>query len=508
MGTCSTGGLWNRRKFLRGTLGISSVALRARAQPAPRPPNFVIILADDLGYGDLSSFGATAHKTPNLDRMAAEGVRFTDFYTPMPFCAPTRASLLTGRYPFHHGVTSNPAPDGGNNDIGLPASEITIAEALKPLGYASICIGKWHLGHVEKFLPRTQGFDEYYGILYSNDMRPVQLVHNEKVAHYPVVQAGLTQDYTDRAIRFMEQNRDRPFLVYLPHAMPHKPLAASEDFYTPDTPADLYSDVLRELDHNIGRVLDSINRLSLNDNTLVIFTSDNGPWFGGSTAGLRGMKGSSWEGGIRVPMIARWPGRIPAGLVCGEMAGVIDILPTVCSLAGAPPPSGRKIDGRDIWPLMSRPGAKTPHEALFSMSNAQLQTVRSGKWKLHVRRPAPGSPYLEDASRWVDPRGPDGLTLIAQHEQARPDNYPGVRTGDEPGEMMLFDLEADRAEQHNVAARHPDVVARLKGIYDKVAAEIPQRPPGENRGANRGLMRLKGGELRYDRLPQHPGQPR
>lgn len=494
----------DRRCFLASACALPVFVRAAQAQR--KPPNFVVILADDLGYGDLSCYGSKAHRTPRLDQMAAEGVRFTDFYVPTPYCAPSRASLLTGRYPFRSGMVFNPAPDAGINDVGLPASEITIAEALKPKGYKSICVGKWHLGHTEKFLPRTQGFDEYYGILYSNDMRPVQIVHNEKVAQYPVIQSELTREYTDRAISFIERNRSEPFFVYLAHAMPHKPLAASEDFYTPETPNDLYSDVIRELDYHVGRLLDTLKRLSLDENTLVIFASDNGPWFGGETAGLRGMKGSSWEGGIRAPMIARWPGRIPAGRVCGEMAGVIDVLPTLCSLAGVPVPADRTIDGKDIFPLMTSASAKTPHEALFSMSAASLVTVRSGKWKLHVRRPATGFAYLDDAAaaKWVDPRGPDGVTLIGQYEQPRPNNYPGVRTGADAKEMMLFDLEADRAEQTDVAAQHPEVVARLKKLFDRMNDQVPRIERPERHGAG-GVMRLKGDELRYDVLPKNPG---
>ena len=485
----------DRRQFL------GALAAQAAPRVGGRQPNFVVIYADDLGYGDLSCYGATAHRTPRLDRMASEGVKFTQFYVPTPYCAPSRASLLTGRYPFRNGMMLNPAPDAGINDAGLAASEITIAEALKPRGYKSICIGKWHLGHTPQFLPRTQGFDEYFGILYSNDMRPVQLVHNEKPVVYPVVQAQLTDEYTNRAMRFLEENRDRPFFLYLPHAMPHKPLAASEDFYRPGSPGSLYSDVIRELDYNVGRILDAVKKLGLEENTLVVFASDNGPWFGGSTGGLRGMKSSSWEGGIRVPMIARWPGRIPSGQVCHEMAGVIDLLPTLCGLAGAAAPADRTIDGRDIWPLMSRPGAKSPHDALFSMADTKLQTIRSGKWKLHARTPAPGFAYLEDSGKWVDPRGPDGVTLIAPFEQARPNQYPGLRTGDPPKPMMLFDLEADPGEQHDVAARNPEVVARLKAMFDLVDAQVKQPTATERHGSG-GVMRLKGGELRYDRLPQ------
>ncbi|MBC8165121.1 MAG: sulfatase, partial [Bryobacteraceae bacterium] len=397
----------NRRSFLQSVAG-GAVCSSAAAQTGK--PNFIVIFADDLGYGDLACYGSKTNETPNLDRMASEGVRFTDFYVPMPFCAPSRAALLTGRYPFRH-VVNNPAPDSGINDVGLAPSEITLAEALKPLGYATTCIGKWHLGHQPKFAPRKQGFDEYYGILYSNDMRPVQLVENEQVARYPVVQSGLTADYTQHAVDFLQRNRSKPFFLYLPHAMPHKPLAASEEFYTPQKPGTLYSDVIRELDWSVGRILQEVKDLGLEDKTLVMFLSDNGPWFGGSTGGLRGMKASTFDGGIRVPFIARWPGRIPAGGVTREVCASVDVFPTVCALAGAKLPSDRIIDGLDIFPVMTSVNARSPHEAIFAMGGPLLRVVRSGKWKLHVRIPAPGPAVMDEASaaKWIDPRGPDGV---------------------------------------------------------------------------------------------------
>lgn len=495
----------NRRTFLQFAAAGAALGLQSDLQAQSRPPNVVLIYADDLGYGDLSCYGATAHQTPRLDRLAAEGVRFTDFYVPTPYCAPSRCSLLTGRYPFRSGMVFNPAPDAGINEVGLPAEEVTIAEALKPKGYASCCIGKWHLGHTEKFLPRTQGFDEYYGILYSNDMRPVQIVENEKVAVYPVNQTTITRDYTGKAIDFIERHRNQPFFLYLPHAMPHKPLAASEEFYSYDTPGDLYSDVIRELDHQCGRLFDTLDRLQLRDNTLVIFASDNGPWFGGNTAGLRGMKASSFEGGLRVPFIARFPGRIPPGRVCREMAGVIDVLPTLCGITGAPLPQGRELDGRDIWPLMTQDGAKSPHEAMFSLSGPNLATVRSGKWKLHVRTPALGPPYMNQtaAGSWVDPRGPDGVTLLAQFEQSNPSHYPGMRGGDVAKPMMLFDLAEDPGEQRDVAAQNPEVVARLKAIFDRMNAQVPEIRREERHGGG-GVRRLTGGSLDYTRMPAKP----
>ncbi|MHC4110016.1 MAG: sulfatase family protein [Planctomycetota bacterium] len=491
----------SRRDFL-GLIGgsIAAVMLPKSAGwcGTRKMQNFILIFADDLGYGDISGFGLkeSSFKTPNLDRMAAEGAKLTHFYVPTPYCAPSRATILTGRYPFRNGVVFNPAPDAGINEVALPHSEITIAEALKEVGYASICIGKWHLGHTLQFLPRKHGFDEYYGILYSNDMRPVQLIENEKVVEYPVIQATLTKRYTQRALDFIERcsKRKRPFFLYLPHAMPHKPLAASEDFYTPDTPDDLYADVIRELDFSVGQILDKLKQLGLDDNTLVIFTSDNGPWYGGSTGGLRGMKGKTWEGGLRVPMIARWPGKIPPGIVNGSIAGTIDVFPTILKIAGVNVPKDRItiIDGKDIWPLLTSARAKSPHEALFGMQGTNLMTARSGKWRLHVR--SPGRPPKR-GDDWVDPRGPDGVTIIAPYEQARPSAYPGSIAGDDSKNMMLFDIEADPAEQHDVSKKHPEVVKRLKALYDKTLAQVPKfnRPKRFN-----GLRRIKGGSLSYD----------
>ena len=464
-------------------------------------PNFVLIFADDLGYGDISAYGNTKFQTPNLDRMAEQGALLTDFYVPMPFCAPSRATILTGRYPFRHGIVGNPTPDSGVNDYGLPASEVTIAQALKQQGYATTAIGKWHLGHIPEYLPIKRGFDSYFGILYSNDMRPVQLVADDRVVEYPVVQGTLTKRYTERALGFIESKRDEPFFLYLPHAMPHKPLAASEDFYTPDTPDDLYADVMRELDWSVGRILGKLRELGLDEKTLVVFTSDNGPSWGGSTGGLRGMKGRTWDGGIRVPFVAWWPGRIPGGIVSNEVAATVDIFPTFAKLAGAPIPSDRTIDGRDILPLLTEADARGPHEAIFAMSGGRLHIVRSGKWKLHVRAPgAPRGPdsvqsYIEGS--W-NARSPDGTTIIAPPDQPYPTRHPGILTGDKRKEMMLFDLEADPAEQQDVADSHPDVVKKLKALFDAVdGPETPRPEAGYSE-----LQRVKGGELRYDRLLQ------
>jgi uncharacterized sulfatase len=327
---------------LRGALPGTGAGNREPAEYLADRPNILLIFADDLGYGDVLCESCDT-PTPRLDELAREGARLTSFYAPTPYCAPSRATLLTGRYPFRNSMVRNPAPDSGQSNFGLPLAEVTIAELLKGAGYKTAMFGKWHLGHRPQWLPSRQGFDEYLSILYSNDMTPVQLVEADEVVEYPVDQSTLTQRYTQRAIDFISTHRDEPFFVYLPYAMPHKPLAASTEYYTPETPDDLYADVVRELDGSIGRLLDTLEELGLDDNTLVIFTSDNGPWFGGSTGGLRGMKGRSWEGGTRVPFVARYPGRIMPGILNDAPAAMIDVLPTIAAYAGLELPGDRVI---------------------------------------------------------------------------------------------------------------------------------------------------------------------
>ncbi|MBM3891093.1 MAG: sulfatase, partial [Verrucomicrobia bacterium] len=353
------------KPLARGLLA-SLVALAATALScAAASPNVIIILADDLGYGDLGCYGHPKFKTPCLDRMAAEGARLTRFHTPMPFCAPTRAALMTGRYPFRCGMTSNPTPDATPeaDRLGLPQSEITLAQLFKKAGYATCCIGKWHLGHKPQFLPTRRGFDEYLGIPYSNDMRPVHLLDGGRVVEYPVVQATLTKRYAQRAIQFIGRNKDRPFFLYLPQVTPHKPLACSEEFYKKSGDG-LYADVMAELDNQIGELFAALKRLNLDEKTLVMFSSDNGPWYGGNSGGLRGMKAVTWEGGYRVPCIARWPGKIPAGHVSHAPAVTMDLFTTALKAAGVAPPTDRIIDGKDIMPLFTG-DAKSPHEVIF-----------------------------------------------------------------------------------------------------------------------------------------------
>ncbi len=427
--------------------------------------NVIVFLADDLGQGDLGCYGHPAFKTPHLDQMAGEGMRFTQFNTPAPFCAPTRAALLTGRYPFRCGMPLNPAPDGrdeATNLLHLLESEIVLAKIFKKAGYATGMVGKWHLGHAKpEWMPTSRGFDEYFGIPYSNDMRPVELVEGVKRAEYPVDQNTLTERYTVRALDFIERNRDKPFFLYLPHAMPHKPLAVS-DAFRGKSKAGLYGDVVAELDASVGRVLAKVKELGLDERTLVVFTSDNGPWYGGHSGGLRGMKGSSYEGGYRVPCLLRWPGKIAGGQVNDSLAVTMDLFPTVLRAASLALPGDRLIDGRD---LLSQD--KTGPRYVVGAQNQHLSTIRDDRWKLHLL--IPRDPFLKSPKQekdWVDPRGPDGTTILAPMVQYQPGDYPGVRTGVKPAPMQLFDLKNDPAEQRNVAAENPIEVERLRKAFD------------------------------------------
>ncbi len=446
---------------------------------AAAPPNVVLILADDLGYGDLGCYGHATFRTPHLDRMASEGARLTQFNTPMSFCAPTRASLLTGRYPFRCGMNGNPTPDAGPaaDALALPDSEVTLAQLFQQAGYATGMVGKWHLGHKRpEQMPTGRGFDEYLGILYSNDMRPVELVEGTKAIEYPVVQATLTRRYTARAVDFIERNRSRPFFLYLAHAMPHKPLATTEEYYK-KSEAGLYGDVLMDLDAGIGEVLSKLNELGLDEQTFVVFVSDNGPWFGGSTGGLRGMKGSTYEGGYRVPCIARWPKKIPAGHVNDSHAVMMDLFATVLQLAGIASPADRVIDGRDIMPLFTS-DAKSPHAAVFGQQGARLACVRDERWKLFVLPPRDNFLSLNRPNApWIDPRAPDGVTILAPYEQYPPTAHPGLRTGDASQPMQLFDLRADPGEQHDVAAEHPEILTQLKTAYEAMSRDVPSDKP-------------------------------
>jgi uncharacterized sulfatase len=380
---------------------------------------------------------------------------------------------MTGRYPFRCGMTQNPAPDGGPaaDALVMPKTEVTLAQVLKAAGYATGMVGKWHLGHKPGSLPTERGFDEYYGIPYSNDMRPVQVLEGTQEAEYPVVQATLTTRYAKRATEFIQRNAKKPFFLYFAEAMPHKPLAASEKTYK-KSGAGLYGDALLDLDDSVGAVLDALKQNGVDTNTLVLFSSDNGAWFGGSCGGLRGMKGTNYEGGYRVPMIARWPGKIPAGHVSNELGVMMDLFATVLAATGARMPDERVLDGRDLMPVLTG-GAKSPHEFVFGHQNSKLATIRDARWKLHLLPAGQMKLKPGEDGKWLDPRAPDGVTILAPFEQYNLDAHPGLQTGVEPAKMQLFDLQSDPGEQVDVAAQHPDEVKRLQAAYDAMNQEVP-----------------------------------
>lgn len=434
---------------------------------AERLPNIVVIFADDLGYADLKCFGSPFADTPQLDRMAAEGRRFTDFHVAQAVCSASRMALLTGCYPNRVGILGALGPAANH---GINRDETTLAEVLKAKGYATAIYGKWHLGHHPEFLPTRHGFDDYFGLPYSNDMWPrhptakfpdLPLIEGEKTIELNPDQSKLTTWYTERAVKFIEANQSRPFFLYLPHAMPHVPLFVSEK-HSGQSQRGLYGDVIREIDWSVGQVLESLKRLKLDEDTLVVFTSDNGPWLsygnhGGSALPLREGKGTAWEGGVREPCIMRWPGRIPAGTVCRELSSTIDLLPTIASLAGAALPSQR-IDGLDISELLFNDAAKSPRKEFWYYWGDGLHAVRSGKWKLHFPHN-----YVH-----VDEPGQDG----------RPGKLSQPKT-----ELALYDLDNDVSEVTNVASEHPDIVTRLTALADSARDDLGdslQKRTGKN----------------------------
>jgi arylsulfatase A-like enzyme len=444
--------------MLATTIALSLLSSGLHAGEPPRRPNFVIILADDLGYGDLGCYGGNI-ETPNLDRMAREGMRFTDFYVAQAVCSASRTALLTGCYPNRVGILGALGPA---SKLGISAKEKTIADVLKSRGYTSAIYGKWHLGYQPPFLPTRHGFDDYYGLPYSNDMWPkhptstfpdLPLIEGEKTIALNPDQSNLTTSYTKHAVQFIEKNKDRPFFLYVPHTMPHVPLHVSDRFKGKSKQG-LYGDVIMEIDWSVGEILAALKKHNLDDQTLVLFTSDNGPWLSygnhaGSAGQLREGKGTTWEGGVREPCLVRWPGKVPAGVVCREPGMTIDLLPTLAGLAGAELPE-LPIDGRDIWPLLAaKAGAKSPHDAYYFYWDRALQAVRSAKWKLHFPHE-----YRTLAGK---PGGSDG----------KPADYAQDRTG-----LALFDLDNDPAEKDNVAAKHPDVVERLTQLAEKMRVDL------------------------------------
>jgi arylsulfatase A-like enzyme len=433
-------------------------------------PNVVIILTDDMGYGDISCYNKNQIKTPHIDGLAAEGVRFTDFYVPTPYCAPSRATLLTGRFPLRHGMVQNPAPDAGINNIGLNASEVTMGELFQGAGYHTKCIGKWHLGHKPEYFPVKHGFDEYFGILYSNDMRPVQIIENQDTIEYPVDQRLLTKKYTEKALDFIQRNQHSPFFLYLAHAMPHKPLAASANFYSKGDHQELYNSVIRELDWSTGEVISKLKQLGILENTIIIFMSDNGPWYGGSTGGLKGMKATNWEGGVRVPFIIRYPKQFPQGKTVSTPSWSPDILPTIMKLTGIETNPAIILDGKDISGIIR--GKSKNHPPIFTMKDTIIRTIRDGKWKLFLTKP---DYYKEvDLKNWKDNRAPDGTTILAPVEQATPADYPGLKPEKMEREMLLFDLENDPTESTDLSGKYPQIKEDLIKKYHEFLNSIPK----------------------------------
>ncbi|TFH74669.1 arylsulfatase [Gammaproteobacteria bacterium LSUCC0112] len=422
--------------LLFAAAGLQSVYAQ---QPQTTKPNFVVIMADDLGYGDLGIYGATLIKTPHLDRMAAEGMRLDSFYASANTCTPSRGGLLTGRYPIRLDLVMDVARP--TNNIGLSPDEITIGEALQAEGYRTAMIGKWHLGHQPERSPIHNGFDEFYGLLHSNDMHPLELYRGEQVIEDPVDQSTLTERYTAEAVRFIEENKDQPFFLYVPHTFPHAPLYVSDQFEG-QSDAGLYGDVVEELDWSTGEILATLDRLGLDDNTLVIFTSDNGPWMEGSAGHLRDRKGVSWDGGSRVPFIARWPSVIPAGQTSDEPVMNIDLFPTLLALAGGDLPTDRVIDGKNMMSVLSE-GAASPHEALFLFQNDRIAGVRSGQWKLVLE-----SNYLSAITRFDHDASQFGT------------------------EGLLFDLALDPSETYSFARENPDVMARLHDYLEQAKQNL------------------------------------
>jgi arylsulfatase A-like enzyme len=449
-------------KLIRCLLTIAVSALPVLAASDAKP-NIVVIFIDDLGYADIGPFGATKQKTPHLDRMAREGMKFTSFYA-APVCSVSRAQLMTGCYGVRVSVPGVYFPGCPN---GLNPAEFTIADRLKERGYATMCIGKWHLGDQPPFLPTRQGFDHYFGIPYSNDMqkkatqtgeRVVPLVRDEKVAELLTdeQQSRIVERYTDEAVRFVRENKDRSFFLYLPHTAVHTPIHPGAAFAGKSANG-RFGDWVQEVDWSVGRVLDTLRELKLDGRTLVIFTSDNGPWLskgadGGCALPLRGGKGSTWEGGVRVPTLAWWPGRIAPGSVCDAVAGTIDVLPTAVTLAGGTVPAEPVIDGRDIAPLLFGKSKQSQREAHYYFSGYNLQAVRQGPWKLAI------APQAEAMGRKA---GTDA-------------------SGKNP---RLYNLEQEIGEQTNLADKHPDIVAKLQALAAKMDAEIGGKEPKARRPA-------------------------
>ncbi len=408
-------------------------------------PNFVIIYCDDLGYGDLGCFDADDIKTPNIDRMASEGIKFTEFYSASPVCSPSRAALLTGRIPQRMGINNVFFPV---SYTGMPLEEITIAEILKEEGYATGIIGKWHLGHMKKFLPLQRGFDEYFGIPYSNDMESVVYIRGNEVVDFDVDQSYTTKTYSEEAVKFIENHQDEPFLLYLAHNMPHVPIYASEDFLG-TSERGLYGDVIQEIDWSVGQVMKVLEKGQLLNNTLMIFSSDNGPWLvmeelGGSAGILREGKQYTFEGGQRVPTLAMWPEKIPAGQVYDDMAVMMDWFPTIAGIVGAEIPDDRPYDGVDIRQVLYGKGNRNGPGFLY-FDLAELQCYREGPWKVKLS--------------FEGYHGSRGKKAVPPHP------------------MLMVNLKDDPGEQHNLAEQMPEKLQEMLDKMDSAKNALGELPP-------------------------------
>jgi uncharacterized sulfatase len=446
------------------------------------PPNIIVIMADDLGYGDLGSYDGQAIRTPHIDALAKAGIRFTDFHASDSVCTPSRAGLLTGRYPARMGLDVPLMPEKmswthtfpvalgyvagklGLVDVatqgaatGLHQNEITLAEALRVGGYATGMVGKWHLGDFASnpaHNPLEHGFDFYFGVPYSNDMHPLPLYHNrDQVLANVDDQTVLTRRYTEEALRFIESSQGGPFFLYFAHTFPHRPLFASDPFRN-RSEGGTFGDTVEEIDWSVGELLAALEQHGLADNTLVMFTSDNGPWYQGSAGGFRGRKGQSYEGGHRVPFLARWPRRIAAGTISHEPAMNIDLFPTCLALAGLSPPDDRTIDGANILDLLTVRDSTSPHETLYFYHQGELEGVRTGKWK-----------YLRSINHYVWP-----LPL-----NKKAGGTSEHTTGPLP---LLFNLELDPGESYDLTAKHPDVAGQLAEQMTRWEAELAANPKG------------------------------
>lgn len=446
----------NKNRFSNLLFGLLPMALFLISCKTPQDhkPNFIIIYCDDLGYGDIGPYGNKVHKTPNLDRMAAEGVVFTDFYVTSGVCTPSRSSLMTGSYAQRVDMHVNARPWGSTGrqvlfpkaKKGLNPNEITIAEMLKEQGYATACIGKWHLGDQPEFLPTRQGFDYYYGIPYSNDMNrdfcPLPLMRGENVIEAPVDQNTITRRYTEEVIAFINVNKDRPFFVYLPHAMTHNPLHASDKFRGKSANG-IYGDAVEEIDWSTGQILDYLKANHLDKKTLVLFSSDNGAAkpFGGTNLPLSGWKGSTMEGGMRVPAIFWWPETLTPRKVENAMATTMDILPTIAYIAKGDLPTDRKLDGHNIYKLMNGESIKSPYNVFYYYQLEQLQAIRKGSWKL--RLPLDSMYGNFHRAKIIEGRS-----------------------------LALFNLEEDIKESNNLAEQHPEIVKELLNEAEKARQDL------------------------------------